>query len=89
MRIRKIAKQLKRWYGESSWDDANDKPLCGYKMSDHNSKTAYALRMTRRHYFGLRSKYQVGSMMWNLYTHKANSYYLYEEFLSFWCIDAY
>lgn len=86
MRVRKIAKQLKRWFKESSWDDFNDKPIIGYKVGSLRAKQDYIVRMSRKHYFGLRDKYPVGSVMYNLYTHKACSYDLYEEILSFWGI---
>lgn len=84
MRVRKIAKQLKRWYKESSWDIDKDLPVLGYRIGSQDDKTSYIMRMTRKHYFGLRNKYPVGSMMWNLYTHKACSYDLYDDILSFW-----
>ena len=84
MRVRKVAKQLKRWFKESSWDDFNDEPIFGYKVGSLRAKQDYIVRMSRKHYFGLRDKYPVGSMMYNLYTHKACSYDLYEDVLSFW-----
>lgn len=89
MRVRKVAKQLKRWLKESTWDELNDKPVLGYNVGSLRAKHDYIVRMSRRHYFGLRDKFPVGSMMWNFYTHKACSYYLYEEILSFWGIDLY
>ena len=84
MRVRKIAKQLKRYYKESSWDIDKDLPVLGYRMGDQDAKISYIVRMTRKHYFGLRDKYPVGSMMWQLYTHKACSYELYDDILEFW-----
>ena len=87
MRVRKIAKQLKRWYKESSWDIDKDLPVLGYRMGSQDDKTRYIMRMTRKHYFRLRNKYPVGSMMYNLYTHKACSYELYDDIMSYWNID--
>lgn len=89
MRVRKIAKQLKRWYKESSWDDFNDEPILGYKVGAVYDKIAYIKRMTRKHYFGLLRRCTVGSMMYKLYTHKANSYYLYDDIMAYWNCDAY
>lgn len=84
MRVRKIAKQLKLYYKNMSFDKDSDFPIIGYKVANFGAKTHYIMRMTRKHYFGLRNKYPVGSMMWNLYTHKACSYDLYDDILSFW-----
>lgn len=84
MRVRKIAKQLKLYYKHMSFDKDSDFPIIGYKVANFGAKTHYIMRMTRKHYFGLRNKYPVGSMMWNLYTHKACSYDLYDDILSFW-----
>lgn len=84
MRVRKIAKQLKLFYGGLRYDKSEDFPIITYRIRNHAAKHAYIMRMTRRHYFGLRSKYPVGSMMWNLYTHKACSYDLYNDILDFW-----
>lgn len=89
MRVRKIAKQLKRWYKESSWDIDKDLPVIGYRIGSQDDKTNYIMRMTRKHYFGLRNKYSVGSMMWKYYTHKACSYDLYDEIMMFWGLNIY
>mgnify|MGYP007012479596 CR=1 FL=1 len=89
MRVRKIAKQLKRWYKESSWDIDKDLPVIGYRMGSQDDKTSYIMRMTKKHYFGLAKLYPVGSMMYNYYTHQANSYNLYEDMLEFWNITEY
>jgi hypothetical protein len=89
MKVRKVAKQLKRWYKESSLDIDKDLPVIDYRMGSQDDKTSYIMRMTRKHYFGLRNKYPVGSMMWNYYTHQANSYYLYEDILEFWNMSEY
>ena len=83
MRVRKVAKQLKRFHTDVAFDKEGF-PVCSYKVANLVAKTHYILRMTRKHYFGLRSKYPVGSMMWKLYTHKACAYDLYDEVLSFW-----
>ena len=87
MRVRKIAKQLKRFNEEASWDDFNNEPIIGYRISRHDDKWRYILRMTKKHYFGLAKKYPPDSMMSRLYIHKACSPFLYEDILSFWCID--
>lgn len=84
MRVRKIAKQLKLFHRHCRWDAQTDIVTIGYHIGSHMAKQAYIMRMTRRHYFGLRSKYPVGSMMYNLYTHKACSYDLYNDILDFW-----
>lgn len=87
MRVRKIAKQLKRWDNEAVWGDCDScEPIFGYRIGGHEDKISHILRMTRKHYFGLMKKYSVGSMMYQLYTHKANSYDLYDEVLEFWGI---
>ena len=89
MRVRKIAKQLKRWYqGYIGWDKKNDLPIYGYSMSAHDDKIRHIIRMTKKHYFGLAKKYHPNSMMGKLCIHKACSPYLYDEILDFWCIDA-
>lgn len=89
MRVRKIAKQLKSWHKESSWDIDKDLPVLGYRMGSQDDKTSYIMRMTRKHYFGLINKYPVDSMMYKLYIHKANSYYLYDDIMAYWNCDAY
>jgi hypothetical protein len=83
MRVRKIAKQLKKFHANVTFDK-DGYPVCGYKVAHHVDKVSYIMRMTRKHYFGLRSKYPVRSIMWQLYTHKACSYDLYDEILEFW-----
>ena len=83
MRVRKVAKQLKLFHKNVRFDEEGY-PICNYKVNNINGKTHYIMRMTRKHYFGLRNKYPVGSMMWQLYTHKACSYDIYDEILSFW-----
>lgn len=84
MRVRKIAKQLKLYYKNMSFDKDSDFPIIGYKVANFGAKTHYIMRMTRRHYFGLARKYSPDSMMGRLYIHKACSPYLYEDILSFW-----
>lgn len=84
MRVRKVAKQLKLFHKNCGYDRLKDEPIIGYHMGSQNAKTHYIMRMTRKHYYGLRSKYPVGSMMWKLYTHKACSYNLYDDILAFW-----
>lgn len=89
MRVRKIAKQLKRWHKESSWDIDKDLPVLGYRMGGQDDKTSYIMRMTRKHYFGLAKKYKPDTMMGRLYIHKACSPYLYEDIMSFWGYNIY
>ena len=85
MRVRKIAKQLKLFHKNCHWESLDDcMPTIGYKIANHKAKQDYIMRMTRKHYFGLRNKYPVGSMMWKYYTHKACSYDLYDDILEFW-----
>lgn len=89
MRVRKIAKQLKRFYqGYVCWDKENDVPIYTYKIGCHDDKVHHIMRMTRKHYFGLAKKYSPNSWMGKLCIHKACSPYLYDEILEFWCIDA-
>lgn len=88
MRVRKIANQLKRFHQSYvSWDKEKDEPIYDYKMSDQNAKTAYIVRMTRKHYFGLAKKYPPNSMMAKYYIHKACSYDIYADIMSFWGLD--
>lgn len=90
MRVRKVAKQLKRYHKSYvRWDKENDVPIHKYHLASHDDKVRYIMRMTRKHYFGLRDKYPVGSMMWKLYTHKACSYDLYDDIMSFWGYNMY
>ena len=88
MRVRKIAKQLKLFYKNVKFDNEGY-PVCKYKVANHSAKTNYIMRMTRKNYFCLRNKYPVGSMMWKFYTHKACSYYLYDDIMMFWGINTY
>lgn len=89
MRVRKVAKQLKRSYNSYvGWDKDKDKPIYTYHMSDEHSKIAYIVRMTKTHYFGLAKKYPPNSMMGKLYIHKACSPYIFDDILDFWKIDA-
>ena len=83
MRVRKIAKQLKLFHSHVTYDKEGY-PVVNYKIANHNEKVSYIMRMTRKHYYGLRSKYPIDSMMWKLYTHKACSYNLYDDILDFW-----
>lgn len=88
MRVRKIAKQLKLFHKHVTFDNEGY-PVCKYKVANYSAKTNYIMRMTRKHYFYLRNKYPVGSMMWKYYTHKACSYYLYDDIMMFWGINTY
>jgi len=88
MRVRKIAKQLKRWHqGYIGWDKDKDEPIFTYHIASHDDKVRHIIRMTKKHYFGLAKKYPPDSVMGKLYIHKACSPYLYDEILDFWCID--
>ena len=89
MKVRKIAKQLKRFcQGYVCWDKDNDEPIYNYHIGGHDDKVRHIIRMTKKHYFGLAKKYPPNSMMGKLYIHKACSPYLYDEILEFWQIDA-
>lgn len=88
MRVRKVAKQLKLFHKNVTFDKEGY-PICNYKVNNINGKTHYIMRMTRKHYFGLAKKHDPNSMMGKLYIHKACSPYLYEEILSFWGYDIY
>lgn len=88
MRVRKIAKQLKLFHKNVEFDEEGY-PICRYKVANHIAKTKYIMRMTRKHYFGMRNRYPVGSMMWKFYTHKAYSYELYNEIMDYWGINMY
>ena len=88
MRVRKVAKQLKRrHYSYVRWDKEKDEPIYTYHMSDEHSKIAYIVRMTKKHYFGLAKKYSPNSMMGKLYIHKACSTYLFDDIMEFWGVD--
>lgn len=88
MRVRKIAKQIKRWQRNITFDK-DEEPIYNYKVGALQAKQDYIVRMSRKHYFGLRNKYPVGSMMWKYYTHKACSYDLYDDIMMFWGINTY
>lgn len=86
MRVRKVAKQLKRQQQSfMGWDD-NGQPIYTYRMRQRTRGLRYIERMTRRHYFGLLDRKAKPSMMQNLYIHKACSPYLLEDILEFWGI---
>lgn len=86
MRVRKVAKQLKLFHKNVEYDE-DGYPTRHYKVANLGAKTEYIMRMTRRHYFGLAKKYNPDSMMGRLYIHKACSYNLYEDIMSFWGCD--
>lgn len=81
MRVRKIAKQLKRFHANVTYDK-DGYPVCGYKISRHGAKVSYIMRMTRKHYYGV-AKRSTG-MRAALCIHKATDPYLYDEILAFW-----
>ena len=88
MRVRKIAKQLKRFHKSYiCWDKEKEKPIYCYHLASHYEKMRYIIRMTKKHYFGLAKKYPPNSMMGKLYIHKACSPYLYEDIMRFWGLD--
>lgn len=88
MRVRKVAKQLKLFHRNVTFDE-DGYPIHHYKVANHGAKQAYIMRMTKKHYFGLANKYSPDSMMGRLYIHKACSPYLYEEILDFWGMNLY
>ena len=88
MRVRKVAKQIKRWLNDVSFDE-HEEPIYNYKVGSLGAKQDYIVRMTKRHYFGLAKKYNPNSMMGKFYIHKACSPYIYEEILSFWGCNIY
>lgn len=81
MRVRKIAKQLKKFHASVTYDNEG-LPVCGYKISCHGAKVSYIMRMTRKHYYGV-AKRSTG-MIAALCIHKASSPYLYDDILEFW-----
>ena len=81
MRVRKIAKQLKRFHASVTYDNEG-LPVCGYKVAHHVDKVSYIMRMTRKYYYG-NAKKSCG-LTSKLYIHKACSPYLYDEILAFW-----
>lgn len=81
MRVRKIAKQLKKFHANVTYDK-DGYPVCGYKVARHADKVSYIMRMTRKHYYG-NAKKSCG-LASALYIHKACSPYLYDEILAFW-----
>ena len=86
MRVRKVAKQLKRQQQSlMGWDD-DGLPVYAYRMRQRLRGWRYIMRMTRRHYFGLLDRRAKPSMMQNLYIHKACSPYLFDDILEFWGI---
>lgn len=76
MRVRKIAKQLKLFHKNVKFDKEGY-PVCKYKVANHSAKTNYIMRMTRKHYFGLRNKYQVIVLLLGI----ANTIFQETEFL--------
>lgn len=88
MKVRKIAKQLKQFHKNLTWDNFEDRPIIGYRIVNHEAKVAYITRMTRKHYFGLAKKHKQNSMMCKFYIHKACNPFIYDEILEFWNIDA-
>lgn len=90
MRVRKIAKQIKRFYESyKGWDKENEMGIYSYHLSCFDDKVGYMIRMSRKHYFRLAKKYPPNSMMSKLYIHKACSPYIFDDILDFWKIDAY
>lgn len=81
MRVRKIAKQLKKFHTSVTYDNEG-LPVCGYKISRHGAKVSYIMRMTRKHYYGI-AKRSTG-MRAALCIHKSCSPYLYDDILEFW-----
>lgn len=88
MRVRKVAKQLKLFHKNVTFDK-DGYPVCHYKIANHSAKTDYIMRMTRKHYFGLAKKHDPNSMIGRLYIHNACNPFLYEEIMEFWGINLY
>jgi hypothetical protein len=84
MRVRKIAKQLKRFHASVTYDNEG-LPVCGHKISRHGAKVSYIMRMTRKHYYGIAKRST--AMTAALCIHKACSPYLYDDILEFWRIE--
>ena len=84
MRVRKVAKQLKRHFRSVTGWDEDGLPIHSYNMRQFSKGVHYIERMTRRHYFGLLDRKAKPSMMQNLYIHKACSPYLFDEIMEFW-----
>ena len=88
MRVRKIAKQLKRFYESyKGLDKENEMGIYSYHLACFDDKVRYIIRMSRKHYFRLAKKYPPNSMMSKLYIHKACSPYIFDDILEFWKID--
>lgn len=81
MRVRKIAKQLKRYHASVTYDNEG-LPVCEYKISRHEAKVCYIMRMTRKYYYGVANRST--GMTAALCIHKATSPYLYDEILALW-----
>lgn len=86
MRIRKVAKQLKR-YHKSFVGYVDDMPVHTYKVRGLGRKMNFILRITRRNYFGVLRKRKQDCMLRKLAIHKACSPYLYEDIMEFWGVD--
>jgi len=88
MRVRKVAKQLKLFHKNVEFDE-DGLPITHYKVSCYDSKMAYIIRMTRKHYFGLAKRYPPDSLMGKFYIHKACSYSydIFCDIMSFWGLD--
>ena len=84
MRVRKIAKQLKRHYKSLTGWDESGMPIHTYNMRQFANGVHYIMRMTRSNYFGLLRRKNNPQIMMNLYIHKANSPYLFDEIMEFW-----
>lgn len=98
MRVRKIAKQLKRHYKSVTGYDDDGMPIHTYNMRQFGKGCHYIMRMTRRNYFGYLSRArrvteqidgkkkvrQPDVMMIKLYIHKACSPYLFDNIMAFW-----
>ena len=82
MRVRKIAKQLKKHHASITFDEDGIPVNYSYKIARHSDKVDYIMRMTRKRYYRLAKK-TVG-MTRAFYIHKACSPYLYDEILELW-----
>ena len=86
MRIRSVAKQLKR-YHKSFEGYVDGMPVHTYKVRDFARKYHFILRITRRNYYGIIRKRKQDMLLRKWAIHNACSPYLYEDIMEFWGLD--
>lgn len=65
MRVRKIAKQLKRFYESyKGWDKENEMGIYSYHLACFDDKVRYMIRMSRKHHFRFDKKYTIPTLLW-------------------------